>query len=146
MGADNNLYQPFVKGKIIVLTFNFSSQSDNRYVRTYRSFNRIWKERHHAELALYYAAERYLKNLKSGGKPLTPKKWQADISILTARKDLGYKDIRAMWEQLKVVETLKKTAIQNFFHAAACAFHFPNKSLCVPVRANVSINKSSSMR
>ncbi len=39
-----------------------------------------------------------------------------------------------------------KTAVQNFFHAAACAFHFPNKSLCVPVRVSVSINKSSSMR
>ena len=80
--------------------------------------------------------------------------------------------MRAMRERLKAVETLKKaaeklgkgasrgragkrknrnyahskTAVQNFFYAAACASHCPNKSLCVPVRANVSINKSSSMR
>lgn len=51
-----------------------------------------------------------MKNLKSGGEPLTPKKWQADISTLTAKKDLGYKEMRDMREQLKAIETLKKAA------------------------------------
>lgn len=70
----------------------------------------LFEQRHHAEIALYDAAERYLKNLKSSGEPLTPKKWQADISTLTAKKDLGYKEMRDMREQLKAIESLRKAA------------------------------------
>lgn len=81
-----------------------------QYAKIKQGKRELFEERHHAELALYDAAERYLNKLKSGGEPLTPKKWQTDISVLTAKKDLGYKDMWAMREQLKAVETLKKAA------------------------------------
>lgn len=81
-----------------------------QYAKVKPDKRELFEQRHHAELALYDAAERYLKNLKSSGEPLTPKKWQADIFTLTAKKDLGYKEMRDMREQLKAIETLKKTA------------------------------------
>lgn len=39
-----------------------------------------------------------------------------------------------------------KTSVQKISPYGGLCFHFPNKSLCVPVRANVSTSTSSSMR
>ena len=66
----------------------------------------VFEERHHAELALYGAAIRYLENLKAAREPVTPKKWRREVETLAARKDLQYQEMRAMREELKAVETL----------------------------------------
>lgn len=71
-----------------------------------------FEENHHAELALFEAAARYLEKLKSAGEPITPKKWQAEVDALTAQKDSQYRDMRAMREEIKSVERLRKTAEQ----------------------------------
>lgn len=71
-----------------------------------------FRERHYAEFALYEAAVRYLDDLKAAGEPITPKKWRSKVDTLTAKKDLQYQDMRAMREELKAVERLKKTAEQ----------------------------------
>ena len=71
-----------------------------------------FEEQHRAELALYDAAARYLDDLKAAGEPVTPKKWRREVDTLTAKKDLQYQDMRAMREELKAVERLKKTAEQ----------------------------------
>ena len=39
-----------------------------------------------------------------------PKKWRREVETLTAKKDLQYQDMWAMWEELKAVETLRKAA------------------------------------
>ena len=71
-----------------------------------------FEQDHHAELALFEAAARYLENLKSSGEPITPKKWQAEVDKLTAQKDSQYRDMRAMREEIKSVERLRKAAEQ----------------------------------
>ena len=78
------------------------------------------------------------------------------METLTAKKELQYRDMQAMREAIKAVETLKKaaeklvkeeqtqsrscehnkTAVQKFFHTAACAFIFRTTrcaSRCEPV-------------
>ena len=70
----------------------------------------LFEQRHHAELALYEAAVRYLEDLKAIGEPILPKKWRREVETLTAKKDLQYQDMWAMWEELKAVETLRKAA------------------------------------
>ena len=59
---------------------------------------------------MYEAAARYLKELKESGEEITPKAWEREISKLTAAKDVKYMDMRAMREELKAVERLKKAA------------------------------------
>lgn len=71
-----------------------------------------FEQDHHAELALFEAAARYLENLKSSGEAITPKKWQAEVDKLTAQKDSQYQDMRAMREEIKSVERLRKAAEQ----------------------------------
>lgn len=62
----------------------------------------------HAELALYDAAVRYLENLKAEGEAITPKKWRSEADVLTAQKNLQYQKLRAMREEIKAVEKLRK--------------------------------------
>ena len=64
------------------------------------------------EDALYDAAVRYLENLKAEGEAITPKKWQSEAEVLTAQKNLQYQELRAMREEIKAVEKLRKTAEQ----------------------------------
>ena len=71
-----------------------------------------FEQNHHAELALFEAAARYLENLKSSGEAITPKKWKAEVDKLTAQKDSQYRDMRAMREEIKSVERLRKAAEQ----------------------------------
>lgn len=40
------------------------------------------------------------------------KKWQAELNALTAQKDSQYRDMRAMREEIKSVERLRKAAEQ----------------------------------
>ena len=67
---------------------------------------------HSAELALYEAAARYLDKLKVTGEPIVPKKWKAELEKLTMQKELHYQEMRAMREQIKAVESLRKAAEQ----------------------------------
>ena len=69
-----------------------------------------FEQRHETELALYEAAARYLEKLKSGGEALPPKKWRAELEKLTAQKEIHYQEMRAMREQIKAVENLRKAA------------------------------------
>ena len=69
-----------------------------------------FEQRHSADLALFDAAVRYLDTLKSSGEAIIPKAWRAEATKLTAEKDADYLKMRDMREDIKAVETLKKTA------------------------------------
>ena len=69
-----------------------------------------FEQRHGADLTLFNAAARYLDTLKSSGEAVTPKAWRAEAAKLTAEKDADYLKMRAMQEDIKAVETLRKTA------------------------------------
>ena len=64
------------------------------------------------EQILYDAAARYLKELKDSGEEITPKAWQREIDLLTAQKQVDTIDMKAMREELKAVERLRKAADQ----------------------------------
>ena len=68
-----------------------------------------FEQRHNAELALFDAAVRYLDTLKASGESITPKAWRAEAARLTAEKEADYLKMRDMREDIKAVETLKKT-------------------------------------
>ena len=63
-----------------------------------------------ARIALFDAAVRYLDTLKASGEAITPKAWRAEAQRLTAEKEADYLTMRSMQEDIKAVETLKKTA------------------------------------
>ena len=69
-----------------------------------------FEQQHSAELVLLDAAVRYLDKLKASGEAVTPKAWRAEVQKLTAEKDAAYLKMRAMREDIKAVETLRKTA------------------------------------
>ena len=72
----------------------------------------LFEQRHSRELILYDAAARYLKELKDGGEEITPKAWRREIDLLTAQKQVDSIDMKAMREELKAVERLRKAADQ----------------------------------
>ena len=74
------------------------------------SFLAIFQVLQCADLALFDAAVRYLDMLKASGESITPKAWRAEVQRLTAEKDADYLKMRDMREDIKAVETLKKTA------------------------------------
>ena len=69
-------------------------------------------EQGHDQLASFDAAVRFLDDLKASGEAITPKAWQTEVDRLTIQKDLDYQKMRAMRDDLKAVERLKKTAEQ----------------------------------
>ena len=69
-----------------------------------------FEQRHSADLALFDAAVRYLDTLKASGENITPKAWRIEAQRLTAEKDADYLKMWDMREDIKAVETLKKTA------------------------------------
>ena len=71
-----------------------------------------FEQRHSRELILYDAATRYLKELKDSGEAITPKAWQLEIDQLAAGKQTDTLAMKAMREDLKAVERLRKTAEQ----------------------------------
>ena len=72
----------------------------------------LFEQRHSRELILYDAAARYLKELKASGEELSPKEWWREIDLLTAQKQVDSIDMKAMREELKAVEQLRKAADQ----------------------------------
>ena len=72
----------------------------------------LFEQRHSRELILYDAAARYLKELKDSGEEITPRAWQREIDLLTAQKQVDTIDMKAMREELKAVERLRKAADQ----------------------------------
>lgn len=66
-------------------------------------------EEHRAEIALFDAAYRYLSDLKGKGESFMPKKWQTETKTLSAQKDKLYRQMDAMREEIKSLETLRKT-------------------------------------
>ncbi len=74
--------------------------------------SRYYDLRGKIELILYDVAARYLKELKDSGEAITPKAWQLEIDQLAAGKQTDTLAMKAMREDLKAVERLRKTAEQ----------------------------------
>ena len=69
-----------------------------------------YQQEHERELASFDTAVRYLDDLKASGETSTPKAWRTEIDRLTKQKDWDYQKMRAMRDDLKAVESLRKTA------------------------------------
>ena len=69
-----------------------------------------YQQKHKAELMSFDAAVQFLKDLKASGEKITPKAWRAEAAKLTAQKDADYIAMRAMRDEIKAVESLKKAA------------------------------------
>ena len=69
-----------------------------------------YQQEHEAELASFNTAVHFLDDLKSLGEKITPRSWQAEVDRLTTQKNLDYQKMRAMRDDLKAVESLRKTA------------------------------------
>ena len=69
-----------------------------------------YQQEHRAELADFEAAEHFLKDLKTSGEAITPKAWRAEAAKLTMQKDADYQKMRAMRDEIKAVENLRKAA------------------------------------
>ena len=61
-------------------------------------------------MASFDAAAAFLKSLKESGEAITPKAWRAEAQKLTMRKDADYQKLRAMRDEIKAIENLRKTA------------------------------------
>ena len=48
--------------------------------------------------------------MKASGEAITPKAWRAEAAKLTAQKDFDYQQMRAMRDEIKAVEALRKAA------------------------------------
>ena len=69
-----------------------------------------YQQEHKAELADFDAAAHFLKSLKESGEAITPKAWRAEAAKLTMQKDADYQKMRAMRDEIKAVESLRKAA------------------------------------
>ncbi|MGX8702196.1 MobA/MobL family protein [Caproiciproducens sp.] len=69
-------------------------------------------EKHRAELILFDAAAKYFDELKASGEAIDPKKWRAEVERLTTHKDEQYQHMKAMREDIRAVEKIRKTADQ----------------------------------
>ena len=69
-----------------------------------------FQDAHQTELLLYDAAVRYLNDLKASGEKITPKEWRAEAERLTSRERAMYQKMKAMREDIKAVEKIRKTA------------------------------------
>ena len=69
-----------------------------------------YKQEHRDGLALFDAAAVFLKSLKESGEAITPKAWRAEAAKLTMQKDADYQKMRAMRDEIKAVESLRKAA------------------------------------
>lgn len=61
-------------------------------------------------MAAFSAADTFLRSLKESGEAITPKAWRAEATKLTVQKDMDYQKMRAMRDEIKAVESLKKAA------------------------------------
>ncbi|MEY8233479.1 MobA/MobL family protein [Oscillospiraceae bacterium 50-16] len=69
-----------------------------------------YQQEHRSELADFESAAHFLKNLKASGEAITPKAWRAEAAKLTMQKDADYQKMRAMRDEIKAVESLRKAA------------------------------------
>ena len=69
-----------------------------------------YQQEHMAELAAFDTAADFLKRLKESGEAITPKAWRAEAAKLTMQKDADYQKMRAMRDEIKAVESLRKAA------------------------------------
>ena len=69
-----------------------------------------YQQEHRDGLALFDAAAVFLKSLKESGEAITPKAWRAEAAKLTMQKDADYQKMRAMRDEIKAVESLRKAA------------------------------------
>ena len=69
-----------------------------------------YQQEHRAELAAFDTAAQFLKELKASGEAITPKAWNAEAAKLAAQKDMDYTQMRAMRDEIKAVESLRKAA------------------------------------
>ncbi len=69
-----------------------------------------YQQEHSAELAAFDAAADFLKGLKESGEKITPKAWRAEVAKLTIQKDADYQKMRAIRDEIKAVELLRKAA------------------------------------
>ena len=69
-----------------------------------------FQQEHRAELASFNTAATFVKSLKESGEAITPKAWKAEAAKLTAQKDMYYTKMRAMRDEIKAVENLRKAA------------------------------------
>ena len=67
-------------------------------------------EKRCAELILFDAAAKYFDDLKAYGEIIAPQKWRAEVEHLTAHKDEQYQRMKAMREDIKAVEKIRKAA------------------------------------
>ncbi len=114
-----------LRGKIVTAERRISALSERlemwaQYQRTKPVRQRLdkvkpskraqYQQEHEAELSSFDAAVRFLDNLKESGEAVTPKAWQTEVDRLTAQKDLDYQKMRAMREDIKAAEALRKSA------------------------------------
>ena len=66
-------------------------------------------QEHQAELAMFDTAYQYLSDLKGKGESLTPKNWRTEAKTLSDQKDKLYRKMKTMRDEIKTLETLKKT-------------------------------------
>lgn len=69
-----------------------------------------YQQEHSAELVSFDAVASFLKSLKESGEAITPKAWRAEAAKLTMQKDADYQKMRAMRDEIKAVENLRKAA------------------------------------
>ena len=69
-----------------------------------------YQQEHRTELADFEAAKHFLKDLKASGEAITPKAWRAEAAKLAMQKDADYQEMRAMRDEIKAVEALRKAA------------------------------------
>lgn len=68
----------------------------------------MFRIRNYTEIALYEAAEKYLKE-NVNGNTLEVGKWKTDIATLTERKDKLYSEMYKKRDELKVAESIQKS-------------------------------------
>ncbi|MDD4239070.1 MAG: hypothetical protein PHT62_11040 [Desulfotomaculaceae bacterium] len=61
-------------------------------------------------MILFDAAAKYLDDLIASVETIAPQKWRADVERLTAYKDSLYLRMKAMRENFKAVEEIRKAA------------------------------------
>lgn len=69
-------------------------------------------QEHRAELALFDTAYQYLSDLKNKGESLAPKNWRSEANELSAQKERLYHKMKSMRDEIKTLETLRKTVDQ----------------------------------
>lgn len=66
-------------------------------------------QEHRAELTLFDAAYQHLSDLKGKSEALTPKQWRSEAASLSAQKEKLYHKMKSMREEIKTLETLRRT-------------------------------------